>query len=180
MFETHLPLWEIALRLGVAIVLGMVIGWEREALRKDAGLRTHMLVALGAAGFMVAILELGFASAAANGGKPFIDPSRAYQGLIGGIGFLGAGAIIQSRGDVQGLTTAAGIWCCGGLGLAAGQGSFAVAILIGVFALAVLLFCRAVAKPIVRTATRDPDDTEDNPIFGDEVQGKDDKRKSDQ
>lgn len=169
MFDTYLPIWEIALRLLVAALLGMVIGWEREALRKEAGLRTHMLVALGAAGFMIAIIELA-AGLKLPGGNPSIDASRAYQGLIGGIGFLGAGAIIQGRGDVHGITTAAGIWCCGALGLAAGQGSFAVAVLIAGFTITVLLFCRAVTKPLVRKTTHHPDSDADDPLFGKETE----------
>ena len=105
----------IVLRLGVAIVLGGLLGYERERSGKAAGLRTHMLVALGAALFVLVPLQ---------GGMEVGDLSRVLQGVIAGIGFLGAGAIIKynGEGNIKGLTTAATIWLAAAIGVAAGMG----------------------------------------------------------
>lgn len=103
---------EIALRLLLAAVLGAAIGYQREKAHKPAGLRTHMLICLGSALF-TPISEFGFGSA--------VDTSRIASGVVTGIGFLGAGAIIRNReGIVVGLTTAASIWVVAAVGLAAG------------------------------------------------------------
>ena len=106
----------IAVRLGAAIVAGAVIGMDRELKRKPAGLRTHALVSLGAA--IVIIATVGSSQAAPDA------MSRAIQGIITGIGFLGAGVIMQYETErrVEGLTTAASIWVAAGLGIACGAG----------------------------------------------------------
>ena len=112
----------IFVRLTAAVVLAAVIGWQREHDHKSAGLRTHILVSLGAALYALTAQELG-ASAA--------DLTRVAQGVATGIGFLGAGVILQITDErrVQGLTTAAGIWLTAAIGLAAGMGALASAIL---------------------------------------------------
>lgn len=109
------------LRLGLAAFLGAIVGWEREKWHKAAGLRTHMLVAIGGALFMLAPHELGMTSA---------DLSRVIQGIVTGIGFLGAGAILKlsEHREIRGLTTAAGIWLTAGVGVATGLGRYALAI----------------------------------------------------
>ena len=106
----------IAVRLGAAIVAGAVIGMDRELKRKPAGLRTHALVSLGAA--IVIIATVGSSQAAPDA------MSRAIQGIITGIGFLGAGVIMQYETErrIEGLTTAASIWVAAGLGIACGAG----------------------------------------------------------
>lgn len=119
-------LWEITLRLFLAAVAGGVLGWERERQQKPAGLRTHMMVALGSAIFMAVSLRLMHTVAKGSGELQF-DPLRVLQGIIGGIGFLGAGAIIQSRGDVKGLTTAASIWLVAAIGVTCAVGEYAIA-----------------------------------------------------
>jgi len=127
------------LRLAAAAVLPAAIGWDREARRKPAGLRTHMLVGLGAAGFVVvglALLERPPVDAPAT---LRLDPLRLLDGLIGGIGFLGAGTIIQARGRVEGVTTAAGIWSAAAIGAACGIGRFDLALLITVMAVMIIL-----------------------------------------
>ena len=113
---------QISLRLVLAAILGSLLGYERERAGQAAGLRTHMLVALGAA-FFVLIPQ--------QAGMPIADLSRVLQGVITGIGFLGAGAILKSseRGQIRGLTTAAGIWLTAAVGIAAGMGREASAIL---------------------------------------------------
>ena len=121
----------IVVRLGVAALLGCVLGWEREHAGKAAGVRTHMLVAMGAALFVLVAQQSGIAAA---------DNSRVLQGIIAGVGFLGAGTILKGDGDnqVKGLTTAAGIWLTAAIGIAAGLGHEATAVLSTVLALAVL------------------------------------------
>lgn len=136
-------IWEFGLRLLVATLLGGVIGFERERLNKPAGLRTNMLVALGSAAFtLVGTEALGVVSIAqmetAHPDAFRIDPSRVIAGIVGGVGFLGAGTIIQSRGAVHGVTTAAGIWVCAAVGVAAGVGLYAVAAMITVLGATVL------------------------------------------
>lgn len=121
----------IGVRLLFAAVLGGAIGFEREQKGKAAGLRTHMLVAVGAALFVV-VAQSPSGEAA--------DVSRVIQGLVAGVGFLGAGAILNgSRGnEVHGLTTAAGIWLTAAIGVAAGLGRESTAILSTLLALLVL------------------------------------------
>lgn len=123
-------------RLGVAAALGAAVGWNRERREKPAGLRTHMLVALGAASFMALGFDIG--RLLPEGGAATFDPSRVLQGLIGGIGFLCAGAILQSRGRVTGITTAAGLWVSGAIGAASGLGAYAVALLATLLTVAIL------------------------------------------
>ena len=108
---------EMVLRLLLAAALGAIIGYQRERARKSAGLRTHVLICLGAALFTVTSIY-GF------GGD---DTGRVAAGVVAGIGFLGAGAIIRGgEGIVAGLTTAATIWAVAGIGLAAGAGLYLV------------------------------------------------------
>lgn len=117
--------WELALRLVVAIVAGGAIGWEREWRKKPAGLRTHMLVSLGAAITILASIEYTEDFYLTRGVA--IDPLRVVQGVIGGIGFLGAGAILQRKGNVRGLTTAASLWTAAALGITCAMGYFEIA-----------------------------------------------------
>ncbi len=132
--DLSITIWEVALRLVMAVVFAGVIGWERESRRRPAGLRTHMLVGLGCAGFMIVALEFLRGIQAMEGATVSADPMKMIAGIASGVGFLGAGAIIQARGEVRGLTTAAGIWCVAAIGVAAGCGLFIVSTLI--FALA--------------------------------------------
>lgn len=120
--------------LALATMLGAVLGWERELHEKTAGLRTHMMVCLGSATFT--ILAAGLASSTIG---DEVDPSRAVQGVATGIGFLGAGQILQARGNVRGLTTAAGIWVTGAIGVACGLGEIAVAVAAVALALVILV-----------------------------------------
>lgn len=121
----------ILVRLTVAVVLGGLIGYEREASGKAAGLRTHMLVALGSALFVLVPLQAGV---------PLADISRVLQGLTAGIGFLGAGAILKhnNEADIKGLTTAASIWMVAAIGVAAGLGRDTTAVIATVFTLVIL------------------------------------------
>ena len=122
-----LSFWTIAARLGLAILCGALLGWERELQRKPAGLRTHMMVALGAAAFTLVTLNLTYTDLKTGDELAPVDPARTIAGVIGGIGFLGAGTIIQSRGSVEGITTAAAIWVMGAIGVACGIGNYTLA-----------------------------------------------------
>jgi putative Mg2+ transporter-C (MgtC) family protein len=110
--EDAAHIWRVILRLGIACILGGLIGFEREAEHKRAGLRTHMLVALGSALFTLIAAELK------------TDSSRIIQGIAAGVGFLGAGTIFKltEQHEVKGLTTAAGIWVTAAMGAAMGVG----------------------------------------------------------
>jgi putative Mg2+ transporter-C (MgtC) family protein len=112
----------IALRLGAALVVGGIIGYQRERAGKAAGLRTHMLVTMGTALFVVVAVGNGMEQDAV---------SRVVQGLATGIGFLGAGAILklEEKRSIKGLTTAAGIWMTAALGVAIGLGQFGTALI---------------------------------------------------
>lgn len=121
----ELGLGEICLRLLCAMVVGMVIGTEREYTNRPAGMRTHILVALGACAVMITG-QLIFAQYKAVGGNP--DPARLGAQVITGVGFLGAGTILRDGANVKGLTTAASLWAVACLGIAAGGGYYAVAL----------------------------------------------------
>lgn len=135
--EFGTPVVEIVQRLMAALLIGALVGWERERKRKPAGLRTHMLVTLGSATFCLMAFEVG-ADMAHRYGDRGVDPMRVLQGVVGGIGFLGAGGIVQSRGHVEGVTTAAGIWIAGALGAACGVGAYVLAALSAILTLVVL------------------------------------------
>jgi putative Mg2+ transporter-C (MgtC) family protein len=121
----------IVLRLVVAMILAAIVGYERERTGKSAGLRTHMLVALGSAMFVLAPLESGMETA---------DLSRVVQGVAAGIGFIGAGAILKVAADreIQGLTTSAGIWMTAAVGVAAGMGRIGLAAMAAILAWVIL------------------------------------------
>ena len=132
-------LFESVVCLGTAVVGGMIVGMERERLDKPAGIRTHILVCLGSAGFvhlgvMAHTLQLGLGSIA--------DFNRLIQSIATGIGFLGAGAIFRGGSGVKGVTTAASIWIMGAVGAAAGAGALALSILFALFGYVVLRWLR--------------------------------------
>ncbi len=143
---------EITLRLFLAVILTAVIGFEREVRDKPAGLRTHMLVGLGSAAF--AVFTLGLAENVDQLGKTYnVDPIRAIEGVMEGLGFLGAGAIIQSRVNVYGMTTAVGIWIAGAIGVGCGTGNYFAVLLTTFIALICLIPLRFLEKQL---ALRNP------------------------
>jgi putative Mg2+ transporter-C (MgtC) family protein len=142
-------LLRVTLRLFVAGCLGGILGWEREHEGKAAGLRTHVLVAMGAALFTVAPLEAGM---------PVTELGRIVQGVAAGIGFLGAGSILKlaNHEHIKGLTTAATIWLTAAIGLAVGSGRVWLSILSVLFALVTLSFLTKIERRFARPApTRD-------------------------
>jgi putative Mg2+ transporter-C (MgtC) family protein len=126
-FDTQVNL---GLRLTLGLVLGAIIGFEREFHRQPAGFRTHSLVALGSALFTIVS---GFAF-----DGPGADPTRIAAQIVSGIGFIGAGTILQYRGNIRGLTTAASLWSVAAVGMAAGAGMWILAIMATVLMLIVL------------------------------------------
>ena len=129
----------IILRFFIAVLCGAVIGLEREIRDKAAGLRTHVLVCIGACLFGMVGLEM---VAAFNG----VDILRIAQGLLIGMGFLGAGVIIREGASITGLTTAAGIWVMGAIGLGIGIGAYRIALIGTIFCLLTIALFGAVER----------------------------------
>jgi putative Mg2+ transporter-C (MgtC) family protein len=129
----------VIVRLLLAAILGGILGFERESTGKAAGLRTHMVIALGAALFVLIPQQMELA-----------DLSRVIQGIVAGIGFLGAGAIIKrsEEKDIQGLTTAAGIWLTAAVGISAGLGRQTTAVLGTVLAVIILAALQRASRRI--------------------------------
>ncbi|MBL7069330.1 MAG: MgtC/SapB family protein [Candidatus Omnitrophica bacterium] len=116
---------DIIMRLGLAVLIGGIIGFEREAQGRAAGLRTHILVCVGSA--LIALTSI-YIALNYGGLNHNCDPARVAAGIVTGIGFLGAGTIMRARASVLGLTTAASLWGVAGVGLALGVGFYKAAI----------------------------------------------------
>ena len=138
---------ELARRLILAAALGAAFGLEREVRQKSAGLRTNILIAVGAAVFTLMSVEMAAASAIA-------DPARIAAQIVTGIGFLGAGAIMRTRVGVQGLTTAATVWVNAAVGVAAGGGQYHLALIATAVTLLVLLVLPPIEGAIDRRLPR--------------------------
>ncbi|NLF30613.1 MAG: MgtC/SapB family protein [Planctomycetes bacterium] len=144
---------ETGLRLVTAAVLGGLIGLERGVHGRSAGLRTQMLVAVGAA--LAMVVNLRFADVFVNPDTPIsIDPSRVAYGVMGGVGFLGAGAIMRFGIGIRGLTTAASLWCTAAVGLAAGFGLYGIAAFTAGVVLVVLWVLRFLDQILPRAHER--------------------------
>ncbi len=139
----------VAIRLVLAALLGACLGYERGQKGKSAGVRTHMLVAMGSAMFVLIPAQLGVSPA---------DMTRVLQGVVAGIGFLGAGTIWkgESSSQVKGLTTAAGIWLTAAIGVAAGLGREVTAILVTLLALFVLFLLPLIAPNLDKQPRDEP------------------------
>lgn len=134
----EVPLWDMVVRLLAAVGFAFVIGLERELRGRPAGLRTHMLVSLGAAAFLLVGYEILFATAHGDPSAS-VDPTRVVEGVMTGIGFLGAGSIIQSGGSVHGITTGAAIWIAGAIGVACATGNLILAGIVTAMALVIVV-----------------------------------------
>ena len=140
---------EVALlRLGFAAVLGAAIGFERELNASSAGLRTHIIVALAACLFTLIAAEIMAAGIGGHDKKPVTDPLRLIEAVTAGVAFLAAGSIITSGGRVTGLTTGAGMWMAGAIGLACGSGLLPLAIMATVLTVMVLWLLGRVSRRI--------------------------------
>jgi putative Mg2+ transporter-C (MgtC) family protein len=141
--QPYLPSLIIVLKLLMAMICGGAIGFERELSRKAAGLRTNVLICMGAALFTIVSRHI-------SGGAPYTDPARLVAQVVAGIGFLGAGVILQSRGSITGLTTAATIFVVGAIGITIGDGMFGIALVATVLIIVVLVALRRVERRIIR------------------------------
>lgn len=154
--ETTTPQHVMLIRLLVAALLGAMIGFEREAHSLAAGLRTHILIATAACLFTLLTFEIFHMSDVVSSGRA--DPIRAIEAVTAGIAFLGAGAIFQQRGSVQGLTTGAGMWLAGAVGVATALGYYVIALSVSLLAVLVLATLRAFAHKVVGGDRNAPDD----------------------
>ena len=123
-----ISLLELLLRLGTSVLLGGAIGYERERREQPAGLRTHFLVSLASATFMIVSTQFVFFQNYINDGLVHVDVGRIASNVVVGIGFLGGGAILHAGLHIKGLTTAASLWLVAAVGLAAGAGMFVLAV----------------------------------------------------
>lgn len=144
----------VVIRLVSAALLGSIIGFEREKKGKAAGLRTHILVSLGTCVFVLACIGFGMSSDGL---------SRVIQGIVTGIGFIGAGSIlkINAERDIQGLTTSAGIWMTAAIGVAVGLGTLGLALLAAILTLIVLTFVRPIQSKTYRKEEINSEDIEE-------------------
>lgn len=155
---------QVAVRLLVALLLGALVGLERERKHRPAGFRTMILISLGSAGFVlighqsVAVMAAEWKDHATATGVPVVsgpaEMSRVLQGLIGGIGFLGAGAVIQSKKAVRGITTAAAVWVTSAIGAACGLGLQSLAAMLA----AATMFTLVVLEWVENRWFPDPED----------------------
>lgn len=148
---------KIGLQLLVAALLGGAIGLEREYWKKAAGLRTHMLVSLGACLFTILSRE-AFGEFI---GKTSYDPSRIAANIIIGVGFIGAGAIIHGGGKIRGITTAAGIWIAAAIGMAIGTHLYLIALFTTFIAVVILAIARRYENKFRDFIKKEEEDNED-------------------
>jgi putative Mg2+ transporter-C (MgtC) family protein len=124
---------ELIIRLLVSVILGALIGYERERSRKPAGLRTHIFVCMGACLFTIASFFLIPSEVSGN-----YDATRIASGIVAGISFIGAGSIIALRGDVKGLTTASSLWVIAAIGLILGLGNYLLPVVATIISYSIL------------------------------------------
>ena len=134
---------ELIIRILIAVGLGALIGYEREITHKPAGLRTHIFVCMGACLFTVSSFYLLPEDSLGS-----FDATRIAAGIVAGIGFIGAGSIIASKGDVRGITTAASLWVIAAIGLMVGLGNYLLPVVATIIAFLVLRFGRVEKKNI--------------------------------
>ena len=148
-----IPLADAAARLLLALLLGAMIGWEREAKSRPAGLRTHMLISMAATIFTIIAMELTQFPASEQSLR--VDPLRLIEAVTAGVAFLAAGSIITSGGNVKGLTTGASMWLAGAVGLACGTGDGILATMGAVLGLVTLWIIRIAIKPLASNQDAD-------------------------
>jgi putative Mg2+ transporter-C (MgtC) family protein len=134
--------WEMILRITLAAVLGGVIGFERDIHRRQAGLRTHLIVAMASGTFMVVSAHFMYFQRYIAGNLVTVDSSRIAASVVAGVGFLGGGSILRTGATVQGLTTAAGLWLVAAIGLCAGSGMYPESVAVTVLGLIALTVLR--------------------------------------
>lgn len=143
--------WEMVLRITLAAVLGGIIGFERDIHRRQAGLRTHLIVAMASGTFMVVSGHFMYFQRYIPGNLVSVDSSRIAASVVAGVGFLGGGSILRTGATVQGLTTAAGLWLVAAIGLCAGSGMYPESVAVTVLGLIALTVLRVLEdKKVVR------------------------------
>ena len=159
MVDTATPLPVIFIRLGIAAVFGAIIGFERQATTHTAGLRTHILISLAACLYTIITLEIFHLPDVMSNGRS--DPVHAVEAVTAGIAFLGAGAIFRHGSSPRGLTTGAGMWLAGALGMTAALGYYLIGLAVALLAVAVLLVLKEADRRIdVALRGRLPSDDE--------------------
>lgn len=148
----YTPVWEAALRALLAIGLALSVGFERYAKGKPLDVRPYMLVSLGACIATLAVMELTVT--AERDQIVSIDPAKMFNGIVSGIGFLGAGAMFRAEGLLRGAATAASVWIMGALGIACGLGLYSLALIAGGGALLILLILGPVAAALRKHVPR--------------------------
>jgi len=151
MVDTFWPLPTILMRLVVAVIFGAIIGFERELSLHSAGLRTHILMALAAALYTVLTLEIFHLPEVMTNGRS--DPVHAVEAVTAGIAFLGAGVLFRGGSRPHGLTTAAGMWLAGAVGMTAALGYYLVGLFVCVLAVVILALLKAVDRRIDHRVT---------------------------
>ncbi|MDX3925471.1 MAG: MgtC/SapB family protein [Shinella sp.] len=164
--DTEIPYSVITARLAGAIVLGAMIGVEREYRDRPAGLRTHILVSLSAAVFAILSVE-SVHMAGFSGEQVRIDPLRVIEAVTSGVAFLAAGMIVFSRGRVKGLTTGAGMWLSGAVGLALGLGHWPIAVFATLSCVVVLYVLGRLEKTMLASDKEEKQDIEPEKKGGD-------------
>jgi putative Mg2+ transporter-C (MgtC) family protein len=152
-----ITLVELVLRLGASVFFGGAIGYEREMREQPAGLRTHLLVSLASATFMIVSTQFVFFQHYASDGLVHVDVGRIASNVVVGIGFLGGGAILHAGLQIKGLTTAASLWLVAAIGLASGSGMFVLAFFTtatSLFALVVLRYLERNFKGVLHLKVR--------------------------
>ena len=143
--------WEMIFRISVAAFLGGLIGAERDIHRRQAGLRTHLIVSMASATFMVVSTHFVHYQNYVAGNLVSVDTSRIAASVVAGVGFLGGGSILRTGATVQGLTTAAGLWLVAAIGLCAGSGMYPEAVFVTILGLLALTVLRILEdKKVVR------------------------------
>lgn len=148
----------VTARLLLATIFGAAIGFEREWQKRPAGLRTHILVCVASATFAILTIEISHAPMFAMDSVK-LDPIRVVEAVTAGVAFLAAGVVIFTRGEVHGLTTGAGMWLAGAIGVAAGLGLWQIAALATVLAVVVLGALHVFESKLDMNAHSNPDDT---------------------
>lgn len=136
-------------RIGLSILFGFMLGFEREITGKFAGLRTHILVCTGACVFTILSIY-GFKMAETVGFVGTNDPARIAAQIITGIGFIGAGTVMRSGANILGITTAATLWVCAAVGMACGTGEFSLAAIATISTMAILILIRIFEKKVIQ------------------------------
>jgi putative Mg2+ transporter-C (MgtC) family protein len=140
---------DIVLKIGVSLLLGTILGLEREISNKNAGLRTHILVCLGSTVFTVLSIQGFNSNVLQEGLRTVNDPARIAAQILTGIGFIGGGAVLHHGATITGLTTAATLWLSAAIGMAVGTGSYSLAVLTTIASFIVLVIIRKVEKKFI-------------------------------